>query len=242
MHPLFYVGVYTAICLTAALIGVVAEWILLTGGIRSGGFFYVFPHLAESQVLFLGMVLFKSLLLSLSEATFRFFDTTPTGRILNRFGKDFDTVDGALPFMVHHVTLSVAAFLGAVITVTVVVPWFLPVGAVLAYCYVKLSIGYLATGRDLRRMESTSRSPILAGFSDLVSGIVTGKQNSDTRIQSAYCANGCSPRILCRASVPSWALQTRGYEPEVLVFHMDVEPLFVAYYELITMCITYPVF
>ena len=40
--------------------------------------------------------------------------------------------------------------------------------------YVRMSIGYLRTGRDLRRMESTSRSPILAGFSDLVSGIVTG--------------------------------------------------------------------
>jgi ABC-type multidrug transport system fused ATPase/permease subunit len=132
------------------------------------------PASDPSNVSSLGVVLFKKLLTSLSEGTFRFFDTTPTGRILNRFGKDFDTVDGMLPFMIHHVTTSVASFLGAVITVTLVVPWFLPVGALLAYCYVQLSIGYLATGRDLRRMESTSRSPILAGFSDLVSGIVTG--------------------------------------------------------------------
>lgn len=119
--------------------------------------------------------MFKSLLLSLSDATFRFFDTTPTGRILNRFGKDFDTIDGSLPFMVYHVTTSVTSFLGAVVTVTVIAPWFLPVAVILAYCYVRLSTGYLATGRDLRRLESNSRSPILAGFSDLVSGIVTGK-------------------------------------------------------------------
>jgi hypothetical protein len=77
--------------------------------------------------------------------------------------------------MLQHMTTSLASFFGAVITVTVVVPWFLPVGAVLAYCYVRLSLGYLATGRDLRRLESTSRSPILAGFTDLVSGIVTGE-------------------------------------------------------------------
>lgn len=127
----------------------------------------------------IGMVLFKELLNSLSKATFRFFDTTPTGRILNRFGKDFDSIDGMLPWMIEHVTVSVARFFGAVITVTFVVPWFLPVGALLAYCYVKLSMGYLAAGRDLRRMESTSRSPILAGFSDLVSGIVTGKYSGD---------------------------------------------------------------
>ena len=35
-HPLFYVGIYCGISLTAALISVTGEWILFTGGIRSG--------------------------------------------------------------------------------------------------------------------------------------------------------------------------------------------------------------
>jgi ABC-type multidrug transport system fused ATPase/permease subunit len=175
LHPLFYVGIYSAIGLLAALLGVASQWVLFTGGLRSGED-HTSPSVAH-LITISGMVLFRDLLHSLSGATFRFFDTTPTGRILNRFGKDFDTVDGMLPFMIEHVTGSVASFLGAVITVSFVVPWFLPVGALLAYCYVRLSIGYLNTGRDLRRMESTSRSPILAGFSDLVSGIVTGKHS-----------------------------------------------------------------
>jgi hypothetical protein len=36
-----------------------------------------------------------------------------------------------------------------------------------------LAIGYLNTGRDLRRMESNSRSPIFSGFGELLEGIVT---------------------------------------------------------------------
>ena len=39
--------------------------------------------------------------------------------------------------------------------------------------YRRLAIGYLNTGRDLRRMESNSRSPIFSGFGELLEGIVT---------------------------------------------------------------------
>ncbi|KAF8518374.1 hypothetical protein BU17DRAFT_90966 [Hysterangium stoloniferum] len=154
-HPLFYVAVYCGISILSALVATITEWMLFSGGMRSG------------------LVLFENLLTNLSGATFRFFDTTPIGRILNRFGKDFESIDQLLPFMLHHCSSSIASFMGAVVTVIFVVPWFLPVAAVIAYLYFRLSIGYLTTGRDLRRMESTTRSPIMAGFSDLVSGIVT---------------------------------------------------------------------
>ena len=39
--------------------------------------------------------------------------------------------------------------------------------------YQRLAVGYLNTGRDLRRMESNSRSPIFSGFSEMLEGIVT---------------------------------------------------------------------
>lgn len=36
-----------------------------------------------------------------------------------------------------------------------------------------LAAGYLAVGRDLRRLEANNRSPLLSGFSDLLEGITT---------------------------------------------------------------------
>lgn len=52
-------------------------------------------------------------------------------------------------------------------------PFFLIPATVIGFVYYQLAIGYLNTGRDLRRMESNSRSPIFSGFGELLEGIVT---------------------------------------------------------------------
>lgn len=56
---------------------------------------------------------------------------------------------------------------------SVIFPLFLLPASVIGLVYRYLAIGYLNTGRDLRRMESNSRSPIFAGFGELLEGIVT---------------------------------------------------------------------
>lgn len=55
----------------------------------------------------------------------------------------------------------------------VVFPLFLIPASILGFIYRELAIGYLNTGRDLRRMESNSRSPIFSDFGELLEGIVT---------------------------------------------------------------------
>jgi ABC-type multidrug transport system fused ATPase/permease subunit len=56
---------------------------------------------------------------------------------------------------------------------SVVFPWFLLPAFFIALTYRELAIGYLNTGRDLRRMESNTRSPIFSDFGELLEGIVT---------------------------------------------------------------------
>jgi ABC-type multidrug transport system fused ATPase/permease subunit len=55
----------------------------------------------------------------------------------------------------------------------VVFPGFLFPVVILGYIYYRLALGYLNTGRDLRRMEANSRSPIYSDFRELLEGIVT---------------------------------------------------------------------
>ncbi|KAG6885437.1 hypothetical protein C0993_001754 [Termitomyces sp. T159_Od127] len=62
-----------------------------------------------------------------------------------------------------------------------VFPWFLVPAIFLGFAYRELSIGYLNTGRDLRRMESNSRSPIFSDFGELLEGIVTVRAFSAER-------------------------------------------------------------
>ena len=56
---------------------------------------------------------------------------------------------------------------------SVIFPFFFLPASIIGFVYRTLAIGYLNTGRDLRRMESNSRSPIFSGFSELLEGIVT---------------------------------------------------------------------
>lgn len=58
-------------------------------------------------------------------------------------------------------------------TPSFVFPTFLIPAFFIGFAYRELAIGYLNTGRDLRRMESNSRSPIFSDFGELLEGIVT---------------------------------------------------------------------
>ena len=56
---------------------------------------------------------------------------------------------------------------------SVVFPYFLVPAFFIGFAYRELAIGYLNTGRDLRRMESNTRSPIFSDFGEILEGIVT---------------------------------------------------------------------
>ncbi|KAJ7108139.1 multidrug resistance-associated ABC transporter [Mycena epipterygia] len=154
-HPLFYVGIYAAIGLSTALVTVISSLAQLTGGLRAS------------------RTLFKALLVSVVRATFRFHDTTPQGRMLNRFGKDIETIDFWLSHSLQNVNSSLAGFVASLLTVAFVFPLFLIPASFIGWFYYTFAVGYLNTGRDLRRMESNSRSPIFSDFGELLRGIVT---------------------------------------------------------------------
>ncbi|KAL4065666.1 hypothetical protein V8B97DRAFT_2010327 [Scleroderma yunnanense] len=162
-HPLFYVGVYGAIGLTGAIVGIFASAVQYTGALRAS------------------RLLFQRLLNAVVLATMRWHDITPQGRMLNRFGKDVETIDGNLASSMSSVNSSLATFAAAIITVAFFFPPFLIPAAIMGYFYRMLAIGYLNTGRDLRRMESNSRSPIFSGFAELLEGIVTVRAFSSER-------------------------------------------------------------
>ncbi|KAK7677231.1 hypothetical protein QCA50_019825 [Cerrena zonata] len=154
-HPFFYIGVYAAITLGAALVNIIAAATQYTGALRAS------------------RVLFKRLLVTVVRATMRWHDVTPQGRMLNRFSKDVETVDTSLAGTLQSVNSSLAVFAASALTVIYVFPLFIFPAVIIGYLYRLLAIGYLNTGRDLRRMESNSRSPIFANFGELLEGIVT---------------------------------------------------------------------
>ncbi|KXS16473.1 P-loop containing nucleoside triphosphate hydrolase protein [Gonapodya prolifera JEL478] len=102
-----------------------------------------------------------------------FFDTTPLGRILNRFSRDQSVIDEVLPrsFMSFFQTLSLV--IASLVVNSVTNPAFIAFIAPLSVVYLWVSRYYLFTSRELKRLEATSRSPIYAHFQETLGGVQT---------------------------------------------------------------------
>ncbi|XP_044251196.1 multidrug resistance-associated protein 1 isoform X11 [Drosophila takahashii] len=101
------------------------------------------------------------------------FDTTPLGRIVNRFSKDIDTIDNVLPFNIRVVIGQAYMVLATIVVISLSTPIFLAVIVPIAFLYYFAQRFYVATSRQLMRLESVSRSPIYSHFSETVTGAST---------------------------------------------------------------------
>ena len=116
--------------------------------------------------------LFLSLIHRLTLAPPRFFDTTPIGRILNRFTTDINTVDGALLNSSRDALSGILEFVSSFSVIIFVIPRFMPFALIVAWLYIRLAPPYIQASRDLRRLETISLSPLFAGFDELLRGLV----------------------------------------------------------------------
>ncbi len=97
-------------------------------------------------------------------------DTTPIGRILNRFSKDIDTADMSLLF---NLRMTISLFFRTLVAFTMIsleTPIILAAIFPLAIIYYLFQRIYISTSRQLKRIDSTSRSPIYNHFSETVNG------------------------------------------------------------------------
>ncbi|CAG5911647.1 unnamed protein product [Menidia menidia] len=99
-----------------------------------------------------------------------FFESTPTGRLLNRFSKDVDAIDSQIPDNIDIWMRTFWYTLNVLLICSALTPMFLIVIAPLMVFYWWVQRFYVATSRQLKRLESVSRSPIYSHFSETVTG------------------------------------------------------------------------
>ncbi|XP_055925768.1 multidrug resistance-associated protein 1-like [Argiope bruennichi] len=130
----------------------------------------------------------QDMLWSIMRSPMAFFDTTPLGRILNRFGRDIDIVDVAIPGRLQNVIMVVIAAIGSLIVISTTHPVFIVIMIPLCIAYTFVQIFYMATSRQIRRLHSTTKSPVLSFFSETVQGLSTirafGSQQEIVEIQN----------------------------------------------------------
>ncbi|KAJ1882836.1 hypothetical protein LPJ57_000651 [Coemansia sp. RSA 486] len=115
----------------------------------------------------------ENLLVSVLRSPMSFFDVTPLGRILNRFSSDLQHCDEVLPRSVADIINTVVSVLSAGSVIGMSTPLMLVIMVPLAFVYNYIQQRYIYSSRELRRLDSTTRSPIFAHFQESIGGIST---------------------------------------------------------------------
>ncbi|KAJ6346888.1 hypothetical protein OIU76_003553 [Salix suchowensis] len=151
----FYLVVLCIFCIINSALTLVRAFSFAFGGLR-----------AAVQV-------HDTLLNKLIDAPIQFFDQTPGGRILNRFSSDLYTIDDSLPFILNILLANFVGLLGITVILSYVQVFFLLLLLPFWFIYSKLQFFYRSTSRELRRLDSVSRSPIYATFTETLDGAST---------------------------------------------------------------------
>ncbi|KAF9950235.1 hypothetical protein BGZ70_001455 [Mortierella alpina] len=110
---------------------------------------------------------------SLVHSPLSFFDTTSSGKIINRFAHDFSTIDLRLPFSLLTIFLNIMVVIMQIAFCIAATPYFLILMVPLFGCYYYFAAYYLVSSREIKRLDSAARSPMYAHFGETLNGLVT---------------------------------------------------------------------
>uniref|UniRef100_A0A8C0FAY3 Multidrug resistance-associated protein 1 n=1 Tax=Bubo bubo TaxID=30461 RepID=A0A8C0FAY3_BUBBB len=136
----------------------------------------VYGALGISQGL-LGLTYFKIscfrmfLMLLVTLSPMSFFERTPSGNLVNRFSKEIDTIDSTIPPIIKMFMGSTFNVIGACIIILLATPIAAVIIPPLGLVYLLVQRFYVATSRQLKRLESVSRSPVYSHFNETLLGV-----------------------------------------------------------------------
>lgn len=118
----------------------------------------------------------------LLHTTMSFLDTTPSGRILNRFTKDTNSLDNEISNQLKLFIHMVASIIGILILCVIYLPWFAIAIPLLVIIFFSITAYYQASSREVKRLEALSRSHVYNNFNEVLEGMSTIKSyNSQER-------------------------------------------------------------
>ncbi|KFQ24968.1 Multidrug resistance-associated protein 1, partial [Merops nubicus] len=100
-----------------------------------------------------------------------FFERTPSGNLVNRFSKEIDTIDSTIPPIIKMFMGSTFNVIGACIIILLATPIAAVIIPPLGLVYLFVQRFYVATSRQLKRLESVSRSPVYSHFNETLLGV-----------------------------------------------------------------------
>ncbi|EHY51906.1 ATP-binding cassette transporter yor1 [Exophiala dermatitidis] len=150
-----YIGAYAGLGLSQALLLFTFSTILSTSGTNASR---VMLQRAMTRVL---------------RAPMSFFDTTPLGRITNRFSKDVDSMDNSLTDAMRMYFLTLAMITSVFALIIAYFHYFAVALGPLFILFLFASSYYRSSAREIKRHEAVLRSNVFARFSESISGVAS---------------------------------------------------------------------
>ncbi|KAL2256198.1 hypothetical protein VTK26DRAFT_2045 [Humicola hyalothermophila] len=151
----FYLGIYVALAVISSLIGSLKYFYIFIGSIRAS------------------RKLFNKLNFTILHAPIRWLDTVPVGRILNRYTADFNIIDSQLAYSVSFGANAFLGLLAVVVAGLFVSPYIVLLASILLVFCLYYAIRYLNAARPVKRLESTTKSPVFEQFGSALTGVTT---------------------------------------------------------------------
>lgn len=159
-----------------------------SGNLTLSGYLGIYAAFIVAFVLLSALVTYFAMVLAIVRAARRlherlldkvlrlpmsFFDTTPLGRIVNRFSSDILSVDEMIPWNAFHTVICTFSVLATMIVIALNTPIFLAIVPFLVIIYGVVQAYYVRSSRALKRIDSVTKSPIYQHFSETLTGVTT---------------------------------------------------------------------
>jgi ABC-type multidrug transport system fused ATPase/permease subunit len=166
----YYLGVYIALAVTSSILGTVRYMYVYFGSIRAS------------------RTLFAKLNFTILHTPTRWLDTVPVGRILNRYTSDFTTIDTQLAYSVCFGANQFLNLMRVVVSGFFVSTYIVLLASVLLLICLYFAVRYLDGARPVKRLESTTKSPVFEQFGSALTGVTTirGFGKSQVYIERMY--------------------------------------------------------
>uniref|UniRef100_A0A8B9LTP4 Multidrug resistance-associated protein 1 n=1 Tax=Astyanax mexicanus TaxID=7994 RepID=A0A8B9LTP4_ASTMX len=114
--------------------------------------------------------LHETMLYNVLRSPMSFFERTPSGNLVNRFAKETDTIDSVIPSIIKMFMGSMFNVLGSCAVILIATPLVAIIIPPLGLLYFFVQRFYVASSRQLKRLESVSRSPVYTHFNETLLG------------------------------------------------------------------------
>ncbi|QSZ32335.1 hypothetical protein DSL72_001909 [Monilinia vaccinii-corymbosi] len=135
---------------------------------------FIFFHASTQLMIYTaGKTIFERVMTKVVHATFRFYDVTPAGRLMNRMTSDITVIDGNLSSHFTSFAMLMIRWVMSILVIGSITPTFLAFAIILVITVVLIYIQFLPTSQSLRRLEMVSLTPLISNFGLLTEGLGT---------------------------------------------------------------------